>query len=78
MMAVKTTSHMLPKFFNTHLINSGMAEENLGTSVWHLNIRSGIHTSYQTPDELRKSYMVYDNLNVKNSSVNISIDEICE
>lgn len=74
----KATSHMLRKFFNTQLINAGMAEEIREHMMGH-KLKDRVSDAYflANPEELRKSYLRHiEYLNVKNFPVNFSLDEI--
>jgi len=76
----RATSHMLRKFFNTQLINAGMAEEIREHMMGH-KFKDRVRDAYYLadPDDLRKTYLRYiDYLNVKSSPVNYSVDEIRE
>ena len=69
---------MLRKFFNTQLINAGMAEEIREHMMGH-KLKDRVRDAYflADPKDLQKSYLRHiDYLNVKNSPINFSMDEI--
>jgi hypothetical protein len=71
---------MKRKFFNTQLINAGMAEEIREHMMGH-KFKDRVRDAYYLadPDDLRKTYLSnIDYLNVKSSPVNYSVDEIRE